>query len=218
VIFQKLTAVLLALICFLTSLGNTITVTSNADNGAGSLRDAITTANANGTSDTDTILFNLPDITVAGRRIRLSSELPALTSNMVIDASTQPGNPFGVSDARVELYFEYSTGSEVRAFKIYNCSNIGIYALKITDNITWTQWYKETICIRIENSNNIQVGDVGKGNVIINWIHAIQGYANVGTNNELTFNKNISIYSNFFNLDDDGETAIGDGDLIVFPG
>jgi gliding motility-associated-like protein len=216
VIFQKLTAVVLALTCFLTSFGNTITVTSNADNGAGSLREAITTANANGTSVRDTILFNLPDITIAGRRIKLVSELPALTSNLVIDASTQPGNPFGVSDAKVELYFEYSIGTEVRAFKIYNCSDIGIYALKITDNITWTQWYKETICIRIENSSNIQVGDVGKGNVIINWIHAIQGYANVGTNNELTYNKNISIYSNFFNLEDDGETAIGDGDLIVF--
>jgi gliding motility-associated-like protein len=216
VIPQKLTAVFFALVCFLTSFGNTITVTSNSDNGTGSLRQAITTANANGTSVTDIILFNLPDVSVAGRRITLTSELPPLTSNISIDASTQPGNKFGVSDAKVELYFEYSAGSEVRVFKIYNCTNIGIYALKITDNITWTQWYKETICIRMENANNIQVGDVGKGNVIINWIHAIQGYANVGNNNELTYNKNISIYSNFFNVDDDGETAIGDGDLVVF--
>ena len=214
--FQKLTASFVALTCFLTSFGNTIIVTSNADIGSGSLREAITSANANGTSVTDTIIFNLPDISITGRRIKLSSELPALTSNIVIDASTQPGNSFGVSNARVELYFEYSTGNEVRAFKIYNCSNVAIYALKITDNITWTQWYKETICMRIENSTDIQIGDVGKGNVIINWVHAIQGYANVGTDNQLTYNKNISIYSNFFNLDDDGETPIGDGDLIVF--
>jgi hypothetical protein len=68
----------------------TFTVTSKADSGPGTLRDAITQANANGTAITDYIYFNIPATTLSDRTIILNSDLPALSSNMVIDASTQP--------------------------------------------------------------------------------------------------------------------------------
>jgi gliding motility-associated-like protein len=213
---KKLTAATLFCLFFLFAKADTFIVTSNADSGPGTFREAITLAKANGTSVADKIEFNLPELTSTGRRIVLLSELPELTSNMTIDASTQPGVKFGVSDAKVELYFNYSTNTSQSVFKIYNCTNVGIYAIKITDNIEWTAWYKETTCIRIENSSNVEIGNVGKGNVIINWIHAIVGQAGAGTANEFSYNKNLRFYSNFLGLDDDGKTAVGDGDLMVF--
>jgi gliding motility-associated-like protein len=213
---KKLPALLLLLAFSYTSSANTFIVTSTADSGPGTLRESITMANTNGTAVIDTIEFNLTDLSTAGRRITLISELPDLSSNIIIDGTTQPGTKFGLSDAKVELFFSFPTGNSQVLLKIYNCSNIGIYGLKLTDDIAWTAWYKETICIRIENSNNIEIGSIGKGNVLVNWIHALVGYPKTGTPNEGTYNKNIRIYSNFFGLLEDGLTAVGDGDLLTF--
>ena len=64
------------------------TVTTTADTGAGSLRQAILDANAN-VGQTDTINFNIPG---AGPHvIPVPSVLPELTDPAVIDATTQPG-------------------------------------------------------------------------------------------------------------------------------
>src|SRR4051794_2868072 len=76
-------------------------VTSNADSGPGTLREALTLAAANGSTTTDYINFNLPDLSDAGRTITLLSELPYLSSNLVIDGSTQPGNKISPGDAKV---------------------------------------------------------------------------------------------------------------------
>lgn len=67
----------------------TFTVTSTADSGAGSLRQALIDANANGTATEDLVQFNIPG---AGPHvINLQSNLPAITSLITIDATTQPG-------------------------------------------------------------------------------------------------------------------------------
>jgi titin len=69
------------------SWGATFTVTTNADSGAGSFRQAILDANAN--SGTNSIVFQIsgtPPFTIA-----LASVLPAITAPVVIDATTQPG-------------------------------------------------------------------------------------------------------------------------------
>ena len=65
----------------------TFDVTSAADSGAGSLRDAIIQANAN--SETDLIRFNIPG--VGAHTITLASALPQITQPVVIDATTQSG-------------------------------------------------------------------------------------------------------------------------------
>ena len=65
----------------------TILVSSTADSGPGSLRQAILTANANGPSH-DTIAFNLPGGPVT---IALQSALPAITQPLTINGTTQPG-------------------------------------------------------------------------------------------------------------------------------
>lgn len=61
-------------------------VTTTADSGAGSLRQAITDANAN--AGVDTIRFN---IATGAQSIALMSPLPAITESVIIDGSSQPG-------------------------------------------------------------------------------------------------------------------------------
>lgn len=65
----------------------TFTVTTTADVGAGSLRQAILSANA--TSTPDTIAFNIPQAGVV--TIALQSALPALSQPLVIDGLSQSG-------------------------------------------------------------------------------------------------------------------------------
>src|SRR5262245_9133330 len=65
----------------------TYTVTSTTDSGAGSLRQAITDANANG--GTDTIAFNIAGSGV--HTIEVPTALPTITSPVIIDGTTQPG-------------------------------------------------------------------------------------------------------------------------------
>jgi hypothetical protein len=78
------------------SFGNTYTVTSTADSGAGTLRQAILDANAN--PGADTIAFN---ITGTGpHTIAPATALDAITDPVTIDGYTQPGssqntNPVG---------------------------------------------------------------------------------------------------------------------------
>ena len=66
--------------------GGTFTVTNVADSGAGSLRWAITNANANPGPD----IINFQIIGVAPFTINLASALPPVTDPVTIDATTQP--------------------------------------------------------------------------------------------------------------------------------
>ncbi len=89
----------------------TFTVTSVADAGAGSLRQAILDANA--LAGTDTIAFAIPAIPGAGPHvIELFSALPVISTTMVIDGYTEPGsapNTLAVgSDAKIEIVLDGS--------------------------------------------------------------------------------------------------------------
>ena len=97
------------LFCFVALLGvraqaATFTVTNTHDTGAGSLRQAILDANANGGAVTDTIGFNIPGGGV--KTITPASELPEITTPTLIDGYTQPGasaNTLDVGDNAVLL-------------------------------------------------------------------------------------------------------------------
>lgn len=69
------------------AMGGIFTVTNTSDSGLGSLRWAITNANAN--SGADTINFQIAG--TAPFTINLLSALPAVTDPAIIDATTQPG-------------------------------------------------------------------------------------------------------------------------------
>src|SRR5689334_10566282 len=63
------------------------TVVTTGDTGAGSLRQAILSANVN--PGADTIAFNIGSGGV--QRINVSGSLPAITNTVTIDGGTQPG-------------------------------------------------------------------------------------------------------------------------------
>ena len=73
---RKVPIFFLALLCYHSAMADIFIVTSNADTGPGTLREAIKLANMNGSSVADNIIFNIPNITEAGRTINLQSELP----------------------------------------------------------------------------------------------------------------------------------------------
>ncbi|MEO7325217.1 MAG: hypothetical protein ABIW82_10360 [Dokdonella sp.] len=88
--FRQLRVAAAALICFAaaTASATTYTVTTSADSGAGSLRQAITDANTAG--GTNTIAFAIPGI--APHTITLASMLPAISGTLTIDGYSQPGS------------------------------------------------------------------------------------------------------------------------------
>ncbi len=80
-------AIVWAVLSALDGAAATLTVTSVADSGAGSLRQAILDANA--TIGLDTISFQIPGSGV--HTISVSAALPAITQPLVIDGTSQPG-------------------------------------------------------------------------------------------------------------------------------
>ena len=95
---KKILSFLIVISAFIYSNAATYTVTNTNDAGAGSLRQAITSANSN-PMDADNIVFNIPNTdpnfnsTTGVYTITLASLLPYVTSISVsIDGTTQPGN------------------------------------------------------------------------------------------------------------------------------
>jgi hypothetical protein len=116
-----LVAAFLAAVAFVSNaLAGNFNVTTTADTGPGSLRQAITDANAN--SDADTISFAIPGSGV--HTIALASTLPAITAPVTIDGYTQPGasaNTLSVGDNAVILIRVDGTNAGV----IFNMSGTG---------------------------------------------------------------------------------------------
>lgn len=169
-------------------------VTSNSDSGPGTLREAIDLAAANGTTDRDYINFNLS----AGVTINLYSNLAALTSNIVIDGSTQPGTTLGASGAKVYLsrqvgYTEYG----YYGLQIATASQIEIYGLVIKKPVTAN--YGSAILIT-GTCSDIIIGTAGKGNVINGYVYGIEK----NSPERLT---NITIQGNIIGWEEDGITA-----------
>ena len=117
-----------------TGLAEIFVVSSNADSGPGTLREALTKAAANGVTDKDYIRFNLPDLSEVGRTITIQTRLPDITSNLIIDASTQPGQKLGVSSARVSIICQVAQ-QNFSGLKALNCEYIEIYSLYIKNMI-----------------------------------------------------------------------------------
>jgi len=144
------------------SFSAVFTVTSNADSGPGTLREALTLAAANGSTEKDFIYFNLPDLSEAGRTIALATKLPLMTSNLVIDGSTQPGAKFGISDTKVQITFKFVYPDQLTVLSSDGADFLEIYGLWI--NCDSTGWGGAGI--GISNFNKVIVGAPSKGNVI----------------------------------------------------
>lgn len=182
-------------------------VTSNADSGPGTFREALTLAAANGSAEKDFITFLLPDVTELGRTIILRSQLPDVSSNLVIDGSTQPGIAFGVSTAKVHLLFNMADSQKLSGLRAIEQRDIEIYGLYIkadripTDPTVSMFYYWRGI--ELKNDINVQIGAAGKGNVCFGFSDAIT--VNFPENVPRYFD-NLTIKGSFFAIDADGRT------------
>jgi hypothetical protein len=183
------------LTCTFSALATTFTVTSNADSGPGSLRDAINQAAANSATP-NLIVFNIADQSRTGRTITIASTLPKLPSNLTIDGTTQPGAPFGISAARV-IITDVSATDNFYYFNIVAVNNVQVYGL-------FLQSVSYYFGIYIQQSNNVTIGAAGKGNIM-------QGFAapiTVTNNSEEPFTTdNIVIQGNIMGTDESGTSA-----------
>jgi hypothetical protein len=188
----------------LTALAATFIVTSNADSGPGTLREAITMANANGSTLTDTIVFNIADVSEAGRTIIPMSELPNLSSKIIIDGSTQPGSVFGISSAKIIIYLDHFTSSSFTFLSLRNASDVQVYGLcfKYFDNPDAGGGLHYGILL--QNSSNIIIGSPGKGNLFSAVRISITNNHWNPVNNAVD---NITIQGNVFGLGTTGQLS-----------
>lgn len=206
---KKLTVLFVAFVACLYAHADTFVVTSNADSGPGSLRDAIEKANANGTSIQDVIQFSLPDLSIEGRTITIKSGFPDLLSNLVIDGSTQMGNKIGVSDAKIRI----TTGATVGVpyvFRILNAQNISFFGLHL-DDVKLESTSMLFSAIALQSARNVLIGEPQKGNYFTR-VAIIIGEAYVFQYRGL--NENIVFKSNIVNLSEDGNSLVSQA--IVF--
>lgn len=117
-------------------------VTTMADSGPGSLRAAITAANA--APDVNTITFNIPGPTE--RLISLDSPLPTLTTMMTIDGTTQPGydgRPMVRIDGggTIGHAFDMSATSELIGLSVTRFTNWAVIVMNGVNNAVVERMY-----------------------------------------------------------------------------
>jgi len=219
-------------------------VVTNANNhGAGSLREAIT--NANATLGPDTIVFNIPGPGV--KTISLLTALPEITEQVVIDGTTQPGytgSPLieidGLAVASVNGLVIKAGGSTVRGLAIGNFrSNNGIWLNSCDNNVIQANYLgvaadgttakPNARGITFSNSSNNVIGGTSSAtrNVISGNLNGgldINGNSNIIRGNFIGTNAagtaalpqpgGIGINSSQFTGNIVGGTAAGAGNLI----
>lgn len=173
-------------------------VTLNTDSGPGSLRAAIIAANSN-LPGPDRILFNIPATQTSDVIISLNAELPALTSDIVIDATTQPGNFFNSSYIKVQL--RRNASDFFSGLVLANVNSVEIYGLYFVNfNVPPTASISELKgAIYLAGSANITIGAPNKGNAFTDNYAGI--YAPLDPQHVLG---TILIQSNYFGLMPDG--------------
>ncbi|RYF23180.1 MAG: hypothetical protein EOO42_07600, partial [Flavobacteriales bacterium] len=113
--------------------GAVFTVTSNSNTGPGTLREAIEFANANGIAQTDYIFFNIQGNSITDFTIALESELPILTSNITIDATTQPAVPVIFPNPNIRIYLARVVAIYFSGLRLDNAKSIEIYGLSFSN-------------------------------------------------------------------------------------
>lgn len=160
-----------------TAYAAAFTVTNTNDDGPGSLRQAIVTSNLNLGPSANVITFNIPGST---RKITLLSPLPALTSPVTIDGTTQPGFVLDASSSYVDL----DGGRAVEGLTIIagHCTLKGLVLVNFTgfgiklqanDNnlidgtfVSTYNGFGPTVDIQIDagsNNNTLQNSRIGSG-------------------------------------------------------
>lgn len=157
---------------------DTFVVTDPRDlTSTGTLRWALQSAKDNGNQPTwDSIIFNIPSGLANARTIALTSELPVVSSYLVIDGTTQPlGLPFGLSDAKIQIVTPNFANCK-RGFVIRNADHIEIYGLSFAGFINNPPQNAETWrdAIFMWNVHDVIIGAPGKGNTFFGNFHCIR--------------------------------------------
>lgn len=186
--------VLILIICSLHVKAATFWVTSKNDSGIGTLREAITAANSNGTASIDYIYFNLQGVAQNDVTISLTQALPSLTSNIIIDATTQPTSLLGNPSIRVVLT-RLSIGY-INGLKLAGVEQVKIFGLYFRNFVSPSGIPADdrTAAIYLENSKNITIGEAGKSNGFGN------NYTSVISPTYLHVLENIKISANIIGL------------------
>lgn len=194
------------------SQAGTIVVTTNSDSGPGSLREAITIAAANGTASVDSIVFNIADTSRAARTITLGDQLPDLSSNLIIDASTQEGSKIGKSDARIILLLGTIRTSAFYFFNFEHAANVQIYGFFFykTFSTLFNPGQTYDAGIRFNFSDSVTIGKPGKGNYFRGVYYGILNPISFYVDDYKRNSTNIIIQSNVFGHNELGEPAIQD--------
>jgi hypothetical protein len=197
---------------------NTYTVTSNANSGGGTLRQAITDANAN--PGTDTIAFNLPGGQLT---ISPSSALPTITGSVVIDGTTQPGysdHPLVVlhgSSTILNGLFITAGGSTVQGLVINGFSGSTAAAIHLSSNGGNTisgNWIgtDATGTGAVANGQGVSIDNSPSNSVIGNTISGNSNYGIQITQSGATGNQ---VQGNFIGTNATGTAAVANGYGIV---
>ncbi|MFY9608067.1 MAG: FG-GAP-like repeat-containing protein, partial [Blastocatellia bacterium] len=194
-------------------------VSSNADSGAGSLRDAITQANAN--AGLDTISFG---ISVGPQTITPLSPLPAITEAVVIDGTTQTGfagNPIielnGSSAGGFSTNgFDIAAGnSTVRGLVINRFPNRGIHLTVAGGNVVEGDFLGTDIIGTADLGNAVHgISMFNSPNNIIGGLtgaarNVISGNDSFGVSIENTGSTGNQVIGNFIGTDVNGVADIG---------
>ncbi len=183
----------------------TFTVTTTADSGAGSLRQAILDANAAGGSDF--IFFNIGG--GGTQTIALSTPLPALTDEVIIAGNTQPGytstplirvNGSGIGAAADGIVFSPgSSNSTINALDIggFNGNGVTINAASVNVRLSYigATTANTSQGILVNTASNLIGANVISGN----GAHGIAFNAGTATNN--------NVHGNIIGLLADGTTT-----------
>lgn len=209
----------MALVCCNKIYAQTYFVTSNADNGPGSLRQGLLNAASASRTTPYTINFQLsgdPTDNI-NRTIRLRTALPIVTSNTIVDGSSQNWSVLGASGAKIIIEPEnantnfsglvvgqYSSlGVQTSAVEIYGLYLRNFATINNLQNVNTSQGSGIVIDYR---SNNITIGAPGKGNVIGGNINGIIIQNSTTFTNPNGLSK-LKIQGNFIGLFYDGITA-----------
>jgi len=202
----------------LTANAAVFVVTSNADSGSGTLRQALLDAAANGSVEKDFIHFNIADLSEVGRTIKVLTLLPDIPSNVDIDGTTQSGNKFGVSDTKVKILMAVANaGSTPWCMYIYNQSDVGIYGLLIDADFSLFQNGTFSSGIYIVGAQRLKIGEPGRGNVIKNFEGNIFSYLDFTDLKNSPVTQDVKVQANFIGINEDGKTIcqLGRGQVEI---
>ncbi|MBB2146030.1 T9SS type B sorting domain-containing protein [Pedobacter sp. LMG 31464] len=203
---KKILLVFFLVYCVNNLKAEVFTVTSNANDGSGSLREAIKSANANPVGGIDYIEFNIQGNSVLDFTIALESELPILTSNIVIDATTQPSIAgLVLPNANIKINLIRVVTAYFSGLRLDNAKNIEIYGLSFSNfkSDPAGSVDDKKAGIFLLNTSDVIIGAPGKPNCFNNNYAGILSPYIIPRNDVV----NIKISSNIIGLGENGLNA-----------